>query len=52
MGKTKAKKATYKQKKLMSDAGLIAKNWYVLKETDEALHLVSKGSGRSRVIKK
>ena len=52
MGKTKVRKATYKQKKLMSAAGLIAKNWYVLKETDEALHLVSKGSGRSRKVYK
>lgn len=28
------------------------KNWLVLKETDEELHLVSRGAGKTRKIKK
>ena len=52
MGKTKAKNPTLAQKKLMTAAGLISRNWYVLKETEEELHLVSKGSGKTRKISK
>ena len=52
MGKTKAKNPTLAQKKLMAAAGLIPRNWYVLKETEEELHLVSKGSGKTRKISK
>lgn len=52
MGKTKTTKPTLAQKKVMSAAGLIAKNWLVLKETDEELHLVSKGAGVTRKVKK
>lgn len=36
----------------MSAAGLIAKNWLVLKETDVELHLVSRGAGKTRKVKK
>lgn len=52
MGKSKAKKPTLAQKKIIAAAGLIAKNWLVLKETDEELHLVSKGAGKTRKVKK
>ena len=36
----------------MSAAGLIPRNWYVLKNTEEELVLVSKGAGKTRRIKK
>lgn len=52
MGKSKAKKPTLAQKKIIAAAGLTVKNWLVLKETDEELHLVSKGAGRTRKVKK
>lgn len=52
MGKTKAKKPTLAEKKLIRAAGLIERNWLVLKNTEEELHLVSKGTGRSRHIRK
>ena len=52
MGKSKAKKPILAQKKIMSAAGLIVKNWLVLKETDEELHLVSRGAGKTRKVKK
>ena len=52
MGKSRAKNPTPAQKKLISAAGLIARNWYVISETDTELHLVHKGTGKSRKIKK
>lgn len=52
MGKNKAVKPTLVQKKLMTEAGLIANNWLVMKETDEELLLVSRNSGKFRSIKK
>ena len=52
MGKSRVRNPTLAQKKLISAAGLIARNWYVVKETDEELHLVSKGTGRSRKVRK
>ena len=52
MGKTKAKNPTLAQKKIMASAGLIPRNWYVLKDTENDLHLVSKGSGKTRKISK
>lgn len=52
MGKTKAKNPTLAQKKLIAAAGLIPRNWYVLKDTENELHLVSKGSGKTRKISK
>lgn len=52
MGKPRARNPTLAQKKIISAAGLIARNWYVVKETDEELHLVSKGTGRSRKVRK
>lgn len=52
MGKPRERNPTLAQKKIISAAGLIARNWYVLSETDEELHLVSKGTGRSRKVRK
>lgn len=52
MGRARVRNPTLAQKKLISAAGLIARNWYVVKETDEELHLVSKGTGRSRKVRK
>lgn len=52
MGKPRERNPTLAQKKMISAAGLVARNWYVVKETDEELHLVSKGTGRSRKVRK
>ena len=52
MGKNKAVKPTLAQKKLMTEAGLIANNWLVMSDTPEELRLVSRNSGRFRSIKK
>lgn len=52
MGKLRERNPTLAQKKIISAAGLIARNWYVVKETEEELHLVSKGTGRSRKVRK
>lgn len=52
MGRSRATKPTLKQKKLISDAGLIARNWLVLREDETELHLVNRASGRSRCVKK
>lgn len=52
MGRSRAVKPTLAQKKLMTEAGLIVKNWLVLREDAEELRLVSRASGRSRTIKK
>ena len=52
MGKSCAKKPTRAQKILMNRAGLIAKNWLVIHEDETELRLVSRGAGRTRVIKK
>lgn len=52
MGKSKASRPTRAQKEIIAGAGLIWKNWLVLRETPEALHLVSRGAGRSRTIEK
>lgn len=52
MGRSRATKPTLKQKKLISDAGLIAKNWMVLREDETGLHLVNRASGKIRCIKK
>ena len=52
MGKTRVTKPTLAQKKIIAAAGLIVKNWLVLKETDEELHLVSKGAGKTRKVRK
>lgn len=52
MGKPRTRNPTLAQKKIISAAGLIARNWYVVKETDKELHLVSKGTGRSRKVRK
>ena len=47
MGRSRVRNPTLAQKKLIIAAGLIARNWYVVKETDEELHLVSKEAGKS-----
>lgn len=52
MGKLRARNPTLAQKKMISAAGLVARNWYVIRETDEELHLVSKWTGRSRKVRK
>ena len=52
MGKIRVRNPTLAQKKIISAAGLVARNWYVLSETEEELHLVSKGTGRSRKVRK
>lgn len=52
MGRSRAAKPTREQKVLMDKRGLIARNWLVIRETPEELKLVSKGTGRSRTIRK
>lgn len=52
MGKSKAVKPTLVQKKYISAAGLVVKNWLVLGETDTSLQIVSRASGQCRNIKK
>lgn len=52
MGKNKAVKPTLAQKKRITDAGLIANNWLIMKESEDELLLVSRNSGRFRSIKK
>ena len=52
MGKSKARNPIREEKELMSAAGLIVRNWYVLANTEEELLLVSKATGRSRKIRK
>lgn len=52
MGRSRATKPTRRQKILMQSAGLIPKNWLVIKETTEELIVVNRGSGRTRRVKK
>lgn len=52
MGKSKARKPTLAQKQVMTAAGLAARNWLVLGETDTNLLIVSKASGQFRTIRK
>lgn len=52
MGKSRATKPTLAQKKLMTAAGLVAKNWLVLEEDEKELRLVNRLSGTSRTVKK
>ena len=52
MGKSRVRNPTLEEKKMISAVGLVAKNWYVIRNTPEQLELVSKGTGRSRKIKK
>ena len=52
MGKSKATKPTRDQKAVIVAAGLIWQNWFVLSESDEELHIVSRGAGVSRTLKK
>lgn len=52
MGKTKAKKPTLDQKKLITAAGYAWKDLLVLEETEEELRLVWRGSGKILLINK
>ncbi|MFT4107712.1 MAG: hypothetical protein QM657_18315 [Lacrimispora sp.] len=52
MGKSKAKSPTRQQKVIITGAGLKPESWLVISESPEELKLVSRGSGRSRAIKK
>lgn len=52
MGRSRAKKPTRSQKAWISAARLKAENWLVLSEDPEELRLVSRISGKTRVIKK
>lgn len=52
MGRSRARKPTREQKRQLAAAGLVVKNWLIIKETPEELTVVNKGSGRSRKIKK
>lgn len=46
------KKPTLAQKKIMASAGLEWKTWNVAEENENQLVLISKKSGRKRVIEK
>lgn len=46
------KKPTLAQKRFMTESGLDWKTWNVAEETDDAMVLISKKSGRRRIIKK
>nr|DAE72609.1 MAG TPA: hypothetical protein [Caudoviricetes sp.] len=52
MGRSRATRPTRAQKEAISAAELIVKNWLVIADKPDALILVSRGSGRSRTIKK
>lgn len=52
MGRSRATKPTRNQKEIMLKAGYVVKNWLVLEDTEKELHLVSRGTGVHRRIKK
>ena len=52
MGRSRAVKPTLKQKKLIDEAGLIPRNWLVLRDDVAELRVVNRLSGKSRCIKK
>ncbi len=52
MGRSKAAKPTRDQKEVIMTAGLIWSDWLVLSESDEELHIVSRGAGVIRTLKK
>lgn len=52
MGRSKAAKPTRDQKEVIMTAGLIWSDWLVLSESDEELHIASRGTGESRTLKK
>lgn len=52
MAGKRRRRPTRTQKELMAGAGLVPANWLVIRETPEELKLVSRGSGRSRTVKK
>ena len=47
MGRSRAVRPTLAQKKLMAEAGLVPRNWLVIREDVEELRLVSRTSGKS-----
>lgn len=52
MGRSRATRPTRDQKALIDSAGLEVRNWLVISDTPEELHLVSRRTGANRVIKK
>lgn len=52
MGKSKSRKPTREQKKLISAAGLRPEDWLVITDIPKCLHLVHRGTGTSRHIDK
>lgn len=52
MGRSKAKKPTLDQKKLISKDGLDPKDWLVLKDMEFSMILVHRSSGEIRVVVK
>lgn len=52
MGRSRAVKPTLGQKKLMTEAGLVPRNWLVLRDDIQELRVVNRLSGKSRCIKK
>ena len=52
MGRSRAKKPTLEQKKLISKKGLEPKDWLVLRDMEYSLMLVHRSSGESRVVVK
>lgn len=52
MGKSRATRPTREQKAVIMAAGLNWSDWLVLSETDEELHIVSRGTGENRTLKK
>ncbi len=52
MGKKKAAKPTYRQKKYISAAAVPVRDWLVLEESDDRLRLVHRGTGKTRIVMK
>ena len=52
MGRSRAKKPTLEQKKLISKKGLEPKDWLVLRDMPNRMILVHRSGGESRVVVK
>ncbi len=52
MGKSRATRPTRDQKIRIAAAGLDARNWLVIADTEVGLHLVHRRTGTSRKLKK
>ena len=50
-GKVTGEKSNTVTEKADQCRRIVARNWYVISETDTELHLVHKGTGKSRKIK-